>query len=135
MWLIACTVGALGILYLWLLDQRLNKSHFKRLPGRFSPSDEQLLQNSANYASIDVLLDSGVNNETGKRYLVTGASGTTGSEICRILWRRGERHVFALDIAPLPRTLQNLEGITFLKTDITSADAVKNAFSVARPDV
>lgn len=138
MWLAVFTVVAFSTLYIWLLNQRLNTVRFKRAPGSGSgtfPSDEELLNTSANYASIDVLLDSGVSNETGKRYLVTGACGSTGLEAVKLLQRRGEKHIFALDITPPPPSLQSLSGVTFLKTDLTSAEAVNDAFSQARPDV
>ena len=119
--------------YVFLVAKRLDQSrHVRTTP---FPSKEELLQDSENWAAIDMLDDARINQPTGKRYLVTGASGNLGVYMVQILARRGEQHVYCLDILPLPLLLQGYKGVHFIKCDITSAASVNAAFDVARPDV
>lgn len=123
--------------YTYALSKRLGRSRFepdKRRSKPF-PTDEGLLRSSANWAEIDVLQDSGVEEPTHKQYLVTGACGSFGVWLVQILHRRGERKIYCLDVAPMPPALSALDGVHYLKCNITSAQDVDHAFEEARPDV
>lgn len=65
-----------------------------------------------------------------------GAAGQVGTELVKLLSRRGERHIFAADLAPqLPAHLQEVEGIAYLNVDVSSERSVQAAFDQAKPDV
>lgn len=65
-----------------------------------------------------------------------GAAGQVGTELVKLLSRRGERLVFAADLAPeLPPHLKEIEGITYLNVDVSSERSVQAAFDHAKPDV
>lgn len=132
---------ALGIIllcaYTYALSKRLGRSRFEPDKRRSKPfsKDEELLRSTANWAEIDVLQDSGVEEPTHKRYLVTGACGSFGVWLVQILHRRGERKIYCLDMAPMPPALSVLDGVYYMKCNITSALDVNQAFAEARPDV
>jgi FlaA1/EpsC-like NDP-sugar epimerase len=79
----------------------------------------------------------------GRRFLVTGAAGSIGSELCRSLCRLGAAHVTLLDRAESPmhdllRELRSVCGdveITAALVDILEAPRLKDAVERARPDV
>lgn len=123
--------------YTYALSRRLGRSRFRPDQRRDKPfpTDEELLKSSANWRSLDVLRDSGVEEPTHKRYVVTGACGSFGVWLVQILHRRGERHIYCLDLAPLPQALREHEGVEYIKCNITSKHDVKKAFEIARPDV
>ncbi|KAK9897525.1 NAD(P)-binding protein [Cystobasidium minutum MCA 4210] len=123
--------------YTYALSKRLGRSRFQPDKRRSTPfpTDEELLRSSEHWAEIDVLQDPGVEQPTNKRYLITGACGSFGVWLVQILHRRGEREIYCLDMAPLPPSIQGLEGTHYLRCDISSADDVKRAFEKARPDV
>lgn len=134
-------VGAILLLTLFAytiaLSKRLRRSRFNPLEHRSRPfpNVEELLDESLKWDQIDVLQDSSVDTPTGKRYLVTGAAGSFGVWLVQILQRRGERHIYCLDLAPLPSNISNLEGVHSIKGNITSKDDVRRAFDTSRPDV
>ena len=65
-----------------------------------------------------------------------GAAGQVGTELVKLLSRRGERLVLAADLAPeLPAHLKDVEGITYLNVDVSSKRSVEMAFKEAKPDV
>jgi len=80
---------------------------------------------------------------TGKRVLVTGAGGSIGSELCRQIVRYHPAELFMLDRdeSGLHGTQMSIEGRALLDSDslllcdIRDADAVRDAFERARPDV
>lgn len=123
--------------YIFALSRRLNRSRFQphKHRSRPFPSEEELLKESEDWSRIDVLQGSGVDEPTNKRYLITGASGSFGVWLVQILQKRGERHIYCLDVAPLPPSIAGLEGVKHLTCNITSKDEVKRAFEIARPDV
>nr|ABR17812.1 unknown [Picea sitchensis] len=135
--LVCASVLFFACAYAFALSRRLGRSRFvpHKHRSRPFPSEEKLLQESSNWRQIDVLEGSGVEEPTGKRYLVTGASGSFGVWLVQILQRRGERHIYCLDLAPLPSLVSGLEGVHYFKCNITSKDEVKAAFEIAQPDV
>lgn len=123
--------------YTYALSKRLGRSRFKPDERRSKPfpTDKELLRSSEHWSRIDALQGSGAEVTTNKRYIVTGACGSFGVWLVQILHRRGERKIFCLDMAPLPPVLSRLEGVTYLKCNITSTEDVTRAFEKARPDV
>lgn len=78
------------------------------------------------------------------RLLVTGCAGFIGSEVCRLALRRGHAVTGvdnvndAYDVRLKRwrlRQLQATRSFRFLKADITQARPMREAFTVARPDV
>ena len=127
------TTFLLVLAYAILIARRLNQSRYLRTTP--FPSHEELLEASENWAAIDVLDDERIKHSTGKRYLVTGASGQLGSCMVELLARRGEQYIYCLDATPLPLNLQNRDGVHHIKTDIRSSEEVNAAIEKARPDV
>ena len=123
--------------YTIALSSRLRRSRFnpQKHRSRPFPNTEKLIEESSNWSQIDVLRDSGVDKPTGKRYLVTGAAGSFGVWLVQSLQRRGERHIYCLDLAPLPSDISSLEGVHYLKGNITSKNDVSRAFETSLPDV
>jgi FlaA1/EpsC-like NDP-sugar epimerase len=126
-------VLSLLCLYIFLLSKRLNRSRFSRT--RPFPSTEQLLKSSEDWKTIDVLQNSGFDVATNKRYIITGASGSFGVWLVQILQQRGERKIYCLDLVPPPEKIQTLEGVHFIRCDITNPEQVEQAFRIVTPDV
>lgn len=131
-WIVQFLVLAV-VAYAFLLGKRLDTSrHVRTEP---FPSDEQLLQESEDYKTIDVLEPS-IRSPTSKRYLVTGGFGQLGLHgVVDLLHRRGERAIHILDIASPPPGYLPKEGIIWHRCDLTSAEAVKKVFEEVQPDV
>jgi nucleoside-diphosphate-sugar epimerase len=119
--------------YAFLLGKRLDTSrHVRTTP---FPSDEQLLEESEDYKSIDVLEPS-IRSPTNKRYLITGGFGQLGLHgVVDLLYRRGERAIHILDVASPPSGYLPKDGIIWHNCDLSSEEAVKRVFEEVQPDV
>lgn len=134
--LLAVCAGAVVSTYLWLLSRRLQESSFdRRKAGLPFPTDEELLEDAANWSEVDLLAGTRVAQATGKTYLVTGAAGNAGAQLVKLLQQRGERRIYCLDIMALPASLDRLDGVHFRRCDISSREAVSAIFDEAKPDV
>lgn len=120
-------------IYAVLIARRLDQSRHKRTTP--FPSDEELLKDGDSWRDIDALDDDKIRNPTGKRYLVTGGFGQLGVYVVDLLWRRGERAIYVLDVSAPPLAMRDREGLHWIRCDITSRGAVDAAFQQARPDV
>ena len=130
----ACAL--LAAVYAYLLSKRLDQSRFSREKlGIVMLTDEQLLEDSAKWREIDVLKSTNLSKATGKRYLITGCSGNLGVHAVQLLYSRGERAIYCLDISPLPPDIASLQGVHFRTCNITDASAVQAVFQEAQPDV
>ena len=137
-WYMAVAAVAALSIYCYLVGLRLEASRYKRRTP--FPTDEELLADGAAWRDVDVLKKASagtysIAEATGRRYLVTGASGNLGTFVVELLHRRGERHIYCMDISPLPKTLTSFEGVHFVKCDITDAKAVHALFAEIKPDV
>ena len=135
---IGLSAAATLSIYCYLVGLRLDASRFRRQTS--FPTDEQLLADGGAWRDIDVLKNTSagtysIAEVTGRRYLVTGASGNLGAFVIELLHRRGERRIYCMDISPLPKTLASLEGVHFVNCNITDAEAVHAVFEGIKPDV
>ena len=137
----ASTCAALGFLQLSAATQRIPPQSLPlqwllilRQSGTWLSPPSRLCQFTATssdcvgaaWRDVDVLKKASagtysIAEATGRRYLVTGASGNLGTFVVELLHRRGERHIYCMDISPLPKTLTSFEGVHFVKCDITDA--------------
>ncbi len=62
-----------------------------------------------------------------KSVLITGSSGGMGLAVCKLFLEKGYR-VFGLDLFPTNEI--NGGGFTFIQTDLTDYDSVKNAYEI-----
>ncbi|MFW6043763.1 MAG: dTDP-glucose 4,6-dehydratase [Marinilabiliaceae bacterium] len=76
-----------------------------------------------------------------KTILITGGAGFIGSHLVRLMVNKyPDYHILNLDVLTYAGNLENLTDVenaanyTFIKADITDADAVKNIFEKYRPD-
>ncbi|MFW5754366.1 MAG: dTDP-glucose 4,6-dehydratase [Marinilabiliaceae bacterium] len=76
-----------------------------------------------------------------KTILITGGAGFIGSHLVRLMVNKyPDYHILNLDALTYAGNLENLTDVenaanyTFIKADITDADAVKNIFEKYRPD-
>ena len=67
-----------------------------------------------------------------KNVLITGSSGGMGLAVCRLFLENGYR-VFGLDLFPAEEI--NSGGFTFIQTDLTDYDSVKNAYEKVSGEV
>ena len=137
-WYIAIAAVAALSIYCYLVGLRLDASRFERRTP--FPTDEELLADGGAWCDIDVLKTASagtysIAEATDRRYLVTGASGNLGAFVVELLHRRGERQIYCMDISPLPKTLTSLDGVHFVKCNITDAKAVHALFAEIKPDV
>lgn len=132
-WRVVSVGVALAGVYLYLLNKRLHAMRYK--PETPIPSDEEILRSTEDWRAKGPLDGSGVEHATGKRYTVIGGCGAVGIVFVQTLHGRGERNIVVIDLSPLPPALASLEGVSAIKTDISSLESVREAFASAKPDV
>ncbi|KAF7303709.1 3Beta-HSD domain-containing protein [Mycena indigotica] len=114
------------ILFLWRVATRLRRSptsNVSRLKAHPLPTKEEL--EAVSYSDIDLLAT--IPPATHSRYVVIGGSGFLGTYIVRLLIMRGETNIQILDVNPPPVAIGNDPSVSFIKTDITSLDSLRQA--------
>ncbi|KAJ7139060.1 hypothetical protein C8R44DRAFT_763782 [Mycena epipterygia] len=117
-----------AVWYLNRLAARLRAapaSHSSRLNAHVSHSVEEL--ENVSYESIDMLKS--VPPATLEGYAVIGGSGFLGTYIVRLLIMRGETSIRVLDVNPPSPKILDHPSVSFVKTDITSLESVREALS------
>ncbi|KAJ7856690.1 hypothetical protein B0H14DRAFT_2752439 [Mycena olivaceomarginata] len=86
---------------------------------------------TVSYKDIDML--KAVPPATHAGYAVVGGSGFLGTYIVRLLIMRGETSIRILDVNPPAPTLLDHPSVSFIKTDITSLQSVRDALGAPFP--
>ncbi|KAJ7049493.1 hypothetical protein C8F01DRAFT_1183475 [Mycena amicta] len=118
-------LGLLPVLFLYRLAIRLRRSPVSttsRSNAHPFPTPDQL--DAVSYKEIDML--KAIPPQTLAGYAVIGGSGFLGTYIVRLLIIRGERNVRILDVNAPPPDILNNPAVSFVKTDITSLDSVRD---------
>ncbi|KAJ7025549.1 hypothetical protein C8F04DRAFT_1009770 [Mycena alexandri] len=126
---------AIPIAYAWYLYRliiRLRRSpasHASRLNAHGLSSGEEL--EKVSYKEIDMVKV--VPPPTHEGYAVIGGSGFLGTYIIRLLIMRGETSIRIIDLNPPNSKYLDHASVSFVKTDITSVQSVRDALTAPFP--
>ncbi|KAA1469828.1 NAD(P)-binding protein [Dentipellis sp. KUC8613] len=128
--LIAFAASPAGLILGYLLDlsNRLCTPHPLAAPEEVSKDD----LDSVSYDAIN-MLDAIPRDATHKGYAVIGGSGFVGRFLVKLLLLRGETNVRILDLVPPPEDIAENPSVSFVKTDMTSLQSVKDGLSLPFP--
>ncbi|KAF7377801.1 3Beta-HSD domain-containing protein [Mycena sanguinolenta] len=118
--------------YIYRLIVRLRRSPTSRSSrtNAYALGGAEQLDN-VSYQEIDMLKT--VPPATHAGYAVVGGSGFLGTYIVRLLIMRGETSIRILDVNPPASKLLEHPAVSFIKTDITSLNSVRDALSAPFP--
>ena len=116
------------------IDGKINRAQIQKL------KIESLLQRKP----IEIVSDHLMRAFQGQRVMITGASGSIGSEITKQVLRNGAKSVILVDQAetPMHELLLNLRGEGYVNgsvrdyiVDVTNYDRMDSIFNLERPDI